>query len=126
MCHRFIAGVINLEWIFTGRERAASPDWIVSIAGNTLIGLFAIFLGYYILKKPSRMLWSLLLCWNAVGLFDVIGAFSQTIFSPFAPFPEFGIGCEEFQFVIVSNAFIHMLIFYLLWNKNVKSYMGLN
>jgi hypothetical protein len=125
MSYRFIGGIINLIWIFIGSERAASGDWGVAFGGDTMIGLFAIILGFQIIKKPSQILWALVLCWNAVGAFDIIGAISGTIYSPFAPFPELGIGYIGFQVVLISNLLIHGLSFYLLSRNDVKAYMGL-
>lgn len=125
MSYRFIGGIINLIWIFTENERAASGDWGVAFAGDTVIGLFAIILGYQIIKKPSQLLWAFVFSWNAVGAFDIVGAISGTIFSPFAPFPELGIGYSGFQVVLISNLLIHAFSFYLLSQKSVRSYMGL-
>lgn len=124
MSYRLIGGALNLFWIISENERAASGDWMVAFGGDTVIGLLAMILGYKLIKNPSSILWSFILCWNAIGAFDIVGALSGTVFSPFAPFPELGIGYCEFQIVLASNLIIHTISFYLLFRKDVKAYLG--
>ena len=57
-----------------GSERAASSDWTLAFLGDFVIGTTALFLAYRIWKKPSALLWGILLAWNAVGIFDLFGA----------------------------------------------------
>ena len=75
MSFRAVGSGLFLFWIFSGNERSAPSEWIFPFVGDFFIGTTALFLVYYIIKKPSTILWVLLLSWNVVGLLDLIGAY---------------------------------------------------
>ena len=56
MSYRLIGGALNLFWIISENERAASGDWMVAFGGDTVIGLLAMILGYKLIKNPSSIL----------------------------------------------------------------------
>ena len=66
MSFRALGSGLFLFWTFTGNERSAPSEWIVPFVGDFIIGITAIFLVYYIIKKPSAILWGLLLSWNCL------------------------------------------------------------
>ena len=68
MSFRALGSGLFLFWTFTGNERSAPSEWIVPFVGDFIIGITAIFLVYHIIKKPSAILWGLLLSWNVVCL----------------------------------------------------------
>ena len=74
MSFRAVGSGLFLFWIFTENERSAPSEWIVPFVGDFFIGITALFLVYHIIKKPSTILWGLLLSWNVIGLLDLIGA----------------------------------------------------
>ena len=53
MSFRAVGSGLFLFWIFSGNERSAPSEWIVPFIGDFFIGITAIFLVYYIIKKPS-------------------------------------------------------------------------
>ena len=90
MSFRAVGSGLFLFWIFSGNERSAPSEWIVPFIGDFFIGITAIFLVYFIIKKPSTILWVLLLSWNVVGLLDLIGAINVSFAAPYGPIPEIG------------------------------------
>ena len=90
MSFRAVGSGLFLFWIFSGNERSAPSEWIVPFVGDFFIGITALFLVYYIIKKPSTILWILLLSWNVIGLLDLIGAINVSFEAPFGTIPEIG------------------------------------
>ena len=70
MSFRAVGSGLFLFWIFTENERSAPSEWIIPFVGDFFIGIIALFLVYHIIKKPSTILWGLLLSWNVIGLLD--------------------------------------------------------
>ena len=91
MSFRAVGSGLFLFWIFSGNKRSAPSEWIVPFIGDFFIGITAIFLVYYIIKKPSTSLWVLLLSWNVVGLLDLIGAINVSFVAPYGPIPELSL-----------------------------------
>ena len=67
MSFRAIGSSLILFWTITENERAAPYEWIVSLTGDFIIGITALFLVYFIYKKTicSTLGYfiSLELCW---------------------------------------------------------------
>ena len=72
MVFRAVGSGLFLTLGAIGSERAASSDWTIAFLGDFVIGTTALFLAYRIWKKPSALLWGILLAWNAVGIFDYL------------------------------------------------------
>ena len=102
--------------------RAAPPDWTIAFLGDFAIGTTALFLAYMIWKKPSAFLWGILLAWNAVGLFDLIGALSHSFTHPFSPFPEIGINEISIRAILSLNTFIQSVALLVMFRPQVKTY----
>lgn len=102
--------------------RAAPPDWTIAFLGDFAIGTTALFLAYMIWKKPSAFLWGILLAWNAVGLFDLIGALSHSFTAPFSPFPEIGINEISIRTILSLNTFIQSVALIVMFRPQVKAY----
>jgi len=90
MSFRAVGSGLFLFWIFTENERSAPSEWIIPFVGDFFIGITALFLVYHIIKKPSTILWGLLLSWNVIGLLDLIGAINVSFAAPYGPIPEIG------------------------------------
>ena len=71
-----------------GSPRSAPPEWIVAFTGDFIIGVTALFLAFRIINKRTALLWGILLAWNTLGIFDLLGALSLTVTSPFQPIPK--------------------------------------
>ena len=105
-----------------GSERAASSDWTIAFLGDFVIGTTALFLAYRIWKKPSALLWGILLAWNAVGIFDLFGALSHSFSAPFSPFPEIGINEMSIRTILSLNTLIQFIALLLIFRPQVKAY----
>ena len=105
-----------------GSERSASSDWTIAFLGDFVIGTTALFLAYKIWKKPTALLWGILLAWNAVGLFDLIGALSHSFNSPFSPFPEIGVNEISIRMILSLNTLIQSIALLLMFRPQVKVY----
>ena len=105
-----------------GSERAASSDWTIAFLGDFVIGTTALFLAYRIWKKPSALLWGILLAWNAVGIFDLFGALSHSFSAPFSPFPEIGINEMSIRTILCLNTLIQFIALVLMFRPQVKAY----
>ena len=122
MSFRAVGSGLFLFWTFTGSERAAPSEWIVSFVGDFIIGITALFLVYQIIKKPTAILWGLLLSWNVLGLFDLFGAIVISFIVPYEPLPEIGLTTLGVRFILSLNTLIQISSIYLLFHKDIKEY----
>ena len=122
MSFRAVGSGLFLFWIFSGNERSAPSEWIVPFIGDFFIGITAIFLVYFIIKKPGTILWVLLLSWNVVGLLDLIGAINVSFAAPFGPIPEIGFNELTVRSILILNTLLQTSCIYLLFQKEIKEY----
>ena len=122
MSFRAVGSGLFLFWTFTGNERSAPLEWIVSFVGDFIIGITALFLVYQIIKKPSAILWGLLLSWNVLGLFDLFGAIVISFIIPYEPLPEIGLTTLGVRFILSLNTLIQISSIYLLFQTNIREY----
>ena len=122
MSFRAVGSGLFLFWIFTGNERSAPSEWIVPFVGDFIIGITALFLVYYIIKKPSTILWGLLLSWNVIGFLDLIGAINVSFEAPYGPIPEIGFNALAVRSILSLNTLLQISSIYLLFQKDVKEY----
>ncbi len=122
MVFRAVGSGLFLTLGAIGSERAASSDWTIAFLGDFVIGTTALFLAYRIWKKPSALLWGILLAWNAVGIFDLFGALSQSFSAPFSPFPEIGINEMSIRTILCLNTLIQFIALLLMFRPKVKAY----
>ena len=122
MSFRALGSGLFLFWTFTGNERSAPSEWIVSFVGDFIIGISAFFLVYHIIKKPSAVLWGLLLSWNVLGLFDLFGAIVISFIVPYEPLPEIGLTTLGVRFILSLNTLIQISCIYLLFQTSIKEY----
>ena len=125
MSFRAVGSGLFLFWIFSGNERSAPSEWIVPFIGDFFIGITAIFLVYYIIKKPSTILWVLLLSWNVVGLLDLIGAINVSFATPYGPIPEIGFNELTVRSILILNTLLQISCIFLLFQKDIKDYFKL-
>ena len=122
MSFRAVGSGLFLFWIFPENERSAPSEWIVPFVGDFIIGITAVFLVYQIIKKPSAILWGLLLSWNVLGLFDLFGAIVISFIVPYEPLPEIGLTSSGVRFVLSLNTLIQISSIYLLFQTSIKEY----
>ena len=122
MVFRAVGSGLFLTLGAIGSERAASSDWTIAFLGDFVIGTTALFLAYRIWKKPSALLWGILLAWNAVGIFDLFGALSHSFSAPFSPFPEIGINAIRIRAILSLNTFVQTVALIVMFRPQVKAY----
>ena len=122
MVFRAIGSGLFLSLGILESPRAAPPDWTIAFLGDFAIGTTALFLAYMIWKKPSALLWGILLAWNAVGLFDLFGALSHSFSAPFSPFPEIGINEISIRTILSLNTFMQSVALIVMFRPQVKAY----
>ena len=122
MVFRAVGSGLFLTLGAIGSERSASSDWTIAFLGDFVIGTTALFLAYKIWKKPTALLWGILLAWNAIGLFDLIGALSHSFNSPFSPFPEIGVNEISIRMILSLNTLIQSIALLLMFRPQVKAY----
>ena len=122
MSFRAVGSGLFLFWTFTGNERSAPSEWIVSFVGDFIIGITALFLVYQIIKKPTAILWGLLLSWNVLGLFDLFGAIVISFIVPYEPLPEIGLTTLGVRFILSLNTLIQISSIFLLFQTNIREY----
>ena len=122
MSFRAVGSGLFLFWIFSGNERSAPSEWIVPFVGDFFIGITALFLVYYIIKKPSTILWGLLLSWNIIGLLDLIGAINVSFAAPYGPIPEIGVNELAVRSILIFNTLLQIYCIFLLFQKDTKEY----
>ena len=123
MVFRAVGSGLFLTLGAIGSERAASSDWTIAFLGDFVIGTTALFLAYRIWKKPSALLWGILLAWNAVGIFDLFGALSHSFSAPFSPFPEIGINEMSIRTILSLNTLLQFIALLLMFRPQVKAYL---
>ena len=122
MTFRAIGSSLFLFWNITGNERGAPPEWVLALIGDFIIGTTALFLVYFILKKPSYLIWVLLLSWNILGLIDLLGAIRTSLLVPFGPIPEVGLTSVGVRSILFLNTFLQISCIYLLFKDSVRNY----
>ena len=124
MTFRAVGSSLFLFWNITGNERGAPPEWILALIGDFIIGTTALFLVYAILKKPSSLVWVLLLSWNILGAVDLFSAIRTSLLVPYGPLPEIGLSDLGVRFVLILNTFLQISCIYLLLKGSVKNYFN--
>ena len=124
MTFRAVGSSLFLFWNITGNERGAPPEWILALIGDFIIGTTAFFLVYGILKKPSYLIWVLLLSWNILGAVDLFSAIRTSLLVPYGPLPEIGLSDLGVRFVLILNTFLQISCIYLLLKGSVKNYFN--
>jgi len=122
MTFRAVGSSLFLFWNITGNERGAPPEWVLALVGDFIIGTTALFLVFFILKKPSYLIWVLLLSWNVLGLIDLIGAIRTSLLVPFGPIPEIGLTSLGVRSILILNTFLQISCIYLLFKNSVRNY----
>ena len=122
MVFRAVGSGLFLSLGILESPRAAPPDWTIAFLGDFAIGITALFLAYMIWKKPSALLWGILLAWNAVGIFDLFGALSHSFTAPFSPFPEIGINEMSIRTILSINTLIQSIAILFMFRPQVKAY----
>ena len=122
MTFRAIGSSLFLFWNITGHERGAPSEWVLALVGDFIIGTTALFLVYFILKKPSYLIWILLLSWNILGLIDLLGAIRTSLLVPFGPIPEVGLTSVGVRSILFLNTFLQISCIYLLFKDSVRNY----
>ena len=122
MVFRAVGSGLFLTLGAIGSDRSASSDWTIAFLGDFVIGTTALFSAYKIWKKPTALLWGILLAWNAVGLFDLFGALSHSISAPFSPFPEIGVNEISIRMILSLNTLIQFIALLLMFRPQVKAY----
>ena len=122
MTFRAIGSSLFLFWNITGNERGAPPEWVLALIGDFIIGTTALFLVYAILKKPSSLVWVLLLSWNILGLIDLFSAIRTSLLVPFGPIPEMGLTSVGVRSILFLNTFLQISCIYLLFKDSVRNY----
>ena len=125
MTFRAVGSSLFLFWNITGNERGAPPEWILALIGDFIIGTSALFLIYAILKKPSSLIFRLLLTWNILGAIDLFGAIITSISVPYGPIPEIGLTNLGVRSILILNTFLQISCIYLLFKDSVRSYFKL-
>ena len=124
MTFRAIGSSLFLFWNITGHERGAPSEWVLALIGDFIIGTTAFFLVYGILKKPSYLIWVLLLSWNILGAVDLFSAIRTSLLVPYGPLPEIGLSDLGVRFVLILNTFLQISCIYLLLKGSVKNYFN--
>ena len=122
MSFRAVGSGLFLFWIFSDNERSAPSEWIVPFVGDFFIGITALFLVYFIIKKPSTILWVLLLSWNVVGLIDLIGAINVSFAAPYGPIPEIGFNELTVRSILILNTLLQISCIFFLFQNDIKQY----
>ena len=122
MTFRAIGSSLFLFWNITGHERGAPSEWVLALVGDFIIGTTALFLVYFILKKPSYLIWGLLLSWNILGFIDLLSAIRTSLLVPYEPIPEIGLTSSVVRSILNLNTFLQISCIYLLSKDSVRNY----
>ena len=62
------------------------PAWLMPLIGDAIIGISTLFIAFLILKKKGLWVWTTIIVWNIVAIWDALSAFTIHITNPW---PEF-------------------------------------
>ena len=122
---RAIGSSIMLILTYLGSTRGAPNEWVVTLLGDFAIGIGAIILTYKLYNSPTNIIGGILLAWNVLGLFDLIGAIVLTSIVPYEPFPEIGLNTLGFRFAFSINSLIQISSIYLLFTPKLFEYFNI-
>lgn len=71
-----------------GGTGAGDPPaaWLMPLLGDAIIGLSALIIAYLILKKTGLWVWTAVITWNVVAIWDALAAYTLHLTNPW---PEF-------------------------------------
>lgn len=73
---------------YVGGVSAGDPPaaWLMPLVGDALIGLSALLVGLMLFKGSGLWVWTVVIAWNVVGIWDALSAYAIYVSNPW---PEF-------------------------------------
>jgi len=94
-----------------GAEGDPPWPWLMPLIGDAVVGLSGLFMAYLVLKRTGLAVWTLLVTWNAIGIWDALSAY---ILSVTAPWPEFFMLQIFGSMMFFAASAMHLILIYLL------------
>ena len=71
-----------------GGENPGDPPaaWLMPLVGDAVIGLTGVLMAYLIMKRTGLFVWTAIITWNVVAIWDAMSAFIIHLTNPW---PEF-------------------------------------
>jgi len=102
-----------------GGEQAGDPPsaWLMPLLGDAVIGLSAFLVAYIILKKNGLWVWTSIIVWNVVAIWDALSAYIIHISNPW---PEFFMIMHLGPMMFFAAAAIHIVILVLACKRQTR------
>ncbi len=104
---------MTLAFVFkagSGLPGAPPAAWLMPLIGDAIIGLSALAIAYLFVKKTGLWVWTALIGWNILGIWDAMAAF---IIHNTVPWPEFFMTQIFGASMFFMASAMHAVIIYL-------------
>ena len=115
-------GRFSVVTYFEGLEMFGGPDpneWFGPWTTDTILGILAPFIAYFVYKKKGLRLWGALIAYNCIGAFDYANGILTQYLSPQVSNPP-----EMIFGALILFLCIQLVVIYLLFNKNVINHFS--
>jgi len=96
-----------------GGSAAGDPPlaWLMPLLGDAAIGVSGFFVAYLIAKKAGQWVWTGIIVWNSLGIWDALSAF---LIHTTNPWPEFFMLKLFGPAMFFAAAAMHLAIIFLV------------
>ncbi|MFK7848026.1 MAG: hypothetical protein AB8G77_22250 [Rhodothermales bacterium] len=103
-----------------GGTMAGDPPaaWLMPLIGDAIIGIGALFVAFLFMKKKGLWVWTTLMIWNVVGIWDALSAF---LIHLTVPWPAFFMTQIFGSSMFFMASVMHLIIIILLSQPKMKS-----
>lgn len=92
--------------------------WLMPLLGDALIGLSALVIGFVLFRKSGLWVWTFLIAWNVVGIWDALSAYLIYVSNPW---PEFFMLKLFGPSMFFTASALHVLILILANQRPLKN-----
>lgn len=108
---------------FIGRAGGANPGdppvaWLMPLLGDAVIGISGLLIAFLVLKKTGLWVWTTIIAWNAVAIWDALSAF---IIHTTNPWPEFFMIQMLGSSMFFAASAMHLAIIFLVSQPDLRA-----
>lgn len=90
--------------------------WLLPLIGDAIIGISALWIAYLLLKQTGLWVWTVIVAWNALSIWDSLSAF---VVSTTNPWPEFFMLQMFGSSMFFAAAAMNVIALYLLSQRDM-------
>lgn len=93
--------------------------WLMPLIGDAVIGLSALVVAYLIWNKRGLWVWTCVIAWNVVAIWDALSAF---IIQTTNPWSEFFMLQQIGPAMFFAASAMHLILLFLITRKPVRDH----